>query len=305
MGMILCSQSRAVFLYTFSCLYQDVTTTSTWTKSSTTDQLTSNNALKSFPKRNGRKTLVRFSLNVNTQSNMVEDIDYEQPGGGIVQSPPSRDPATTPAVVKKHQREGAAHGYKSAVKRDGIPYRKNGLFPPGDRLLLKLSRDTRNWPFEKHLPGLQSPYELLPEGGWVNGENACSHGVDLRLFYREKCDDSAEYGIVLGAVRLGDGAAIGTGFWLSAHGGAVETILDEATAEIAKIEFTPFVSTRQINVEIVKPVPLHETLLVECCIQKQKGLRCYVEGKILSDDGMDIFASCTAQLVDMRPFIRD
>ena len=39
-------------------------------------------------------------------------------------------------------------------------------------------------PFEKHLAGVQSAYELLPEGSWVSGDAAASHGLDLRLFYK-------------------------------------------------------------------------------------------------------------------------
>lgn len=40
------------------------------------------------------------------------------------------------------------------------------------------------------------------------------------------------YGTIQGAVRFGDGACIGNGFWMSAHGGSIETALDEATAEL-------------------------------------------------------------------------
>ena len=254
-----------------------------------------------------------YSLEETPQNNssrtyeaMLEVRTYEQPGGGIMMHNGQQVLVDTPVVVKEHQRQGTAEGYKMAAKNDGIPFREKGLFPPGDDVLMRLCEDPHSWPFEKHLPGLDSPYQLLRKGGWVNGEHACSHGIDLRLFYKEKMDGSEEkYGTVVGAVRLGEGAAIGSGFWLSAHGGAVETILDEATAEMAKIDFTPFVSTRQISFDIVKPVPLHETLLVECRITKQKGLRCWVDGQIVSSDGFTILATCTALLIDMRPFIKD
>jgi hypothetical protein len=39
----------------------------------------------------------------------------------------------------------------------------------------------------------------------------------------------------VGAVRFGEDASIGVGFWTTAHGGAMETVLDEATAEVCKI----------------------------------------------------------------------
>ena len=32
-----------------------------------------------------------------------------------------------------------------------------------------------------------------------------------------------EWGLVMGAARLGEGASIGFGFWMTAHGGAVRT----------------------------------------------------------------------------------
>ena len=38
--------------------------------------------------------------------------------------------------------------------------------------------------FEKHLAGLNSPQEWLPQGSWVSGNNACQQGFDLRLFYQ-------------------------------------------------------------------------------------------------------------------------
>lgn len=40
------------------------------------------------------------------------------------------------------------------------------------------------------------------------------------------------YGTIRGAVRFGDGACIGDGYFMSAHGGSIETALDEATAEL-------------------------------------------------------------------------
>jgi len=135
--------------------------------------------------------------------------------------------------------------------------RKHGLFSPNDPVLQRLTDDKQQWPFEKHLPGASSPYELLPDGGWVTGDAAAFHrGIDLRLFYRES-NDPQTAGNVVGAVRFGDGAAIGVGFYLSAHGGAIESVLDEATAELGKIEFTPFLSTVEatFSIRLLKMFP--------------------------------------------------
>lgn len=96
------------------------------------------------------------------------------------------------------------------------------MFPQNDKLLHALSTEPDQWPFEKHLPGFHSPYESLPNGGWITGNAAARRGIDLRLFYKEPPSGSEE-GQVLGAVRFGDGASIGSGFFLPAHGGAVSS----------------------------------------------------------------------------------
>ena len=228
----------------------------------------------------------------------------KQPGGGVEQSADSKPVTQTPDSVRRNQAIGTAAGYKAQAKKDGIPYRPHGLYPPGDCLLQNLSTTLNCWPFEKHLPGAHSPYELLPQGGWITGDAASERGVDLRLFYKEPEQEGAIGGTVLGAVRFGQGASIGVGFYLSAHGGAIETALDEATAELAKIDFVPFLSTREANFAIKRPVPLHTTLLVRCVIVQRKGIRCWVDGSIESADGNEVYATCKAQLVDMTHFLK-
>ena len=44
----------------------------------------------------------------------------------------------------------------------------------------------------------------------------------------------------------------------------IETVLDEATAELAKMDFVPLVSTVEAAFKIKKAVPLHTSLLVQC-----------------------------------------
>ena len=44
----------------------------------------------------------------------------------------------------------------------------------------------------------------------------------------------------------------------------VESLLDEATAELGKMEFSPMLSTMEADFKIRKSVPLHTTLKVEC-----------------------------------------
>ncbi|KAG7674183.1 hypothetical protein Ndes2526B_g04006 [Nannochloris sp. 'desiccata'] len=240
----------------------------------------------------------------------------KQPGGGVDQNNAACQNGAgadrgsrwssgpTPEEVKNNQRAGTAAGYRSQAKIDGIRFRSDGLFPPGDALLAQLSTTVGCWPFEKHLPGAGTPYEVLPCGGWITGNAAAQRGIDLRMFYQESPDLQSN-GNLLGAVRFGDGAAIGTGnFYLSAHGGAIETCLDEATAELGKCDFAPFLATKEITFQILRPVPLHTTMLVRCSITQMKGIRCYVSGTIETVDRHEVLASCTCQLVDMVHFIK-
>jgi hypothetical protein len=236
----------------------------------------------------------------------------KQPGGGVDQNYRHTNggggrwsSGPTPEVVKNNQRAGTAAGYKAQAKKDGIPFKPDGLFPPEDALLKQLSSTANTWPFEKHLPGAGTPYEMLPYGGWITGNAAAQRGIDLRMFYQEATENNSN-GNLVAAVRFGDGAAIGSGgdFYLSAHGGAIETCLDEATAELGKCDFAPFLATKEINFKISRPVPLHTTLLVRCKITQIKGIRCYVSGTIETVESDKVLASCSAQLVDMVHFIK-
>eukprot|EP00890_Picochlorum_soloecismus_P005425 jgi/Picsp_1/5884/NSC_03241-R1_glycosyltransferase family 77 protein len=201
--------------------------------------------------------------------------------------------------------EGTAEGYKKQAKLDGIPEAGRSLFSSEDHLILSLEKQWPDvWPFEKHLPGEHSSYQKLPEGGWITGIQAVENrGIDLRLFYREP-DETNIWGTIDGACRLSDSASIGTGFGLSAHGGAIETILDEATAELGKIEAFPFLATRSISFQIRRPVPVNTTLSVKCNVESVKGLKCTVHGTIENPVDGIVLASCDAELVNMASLLK-
>ena len=107
------------------------------------------------------------------------------------------------------------------------------------------------------------------------------------------------------------------GFWTTAHGGSIESVLDEATAEVAKclyaptattstIEFkihAPTATTSTIEFKIHAPVPLHTTLRVAAQVVElaTQGLRINTRGTIEGADGT-LYCSCSAQLVDMGKF---
>ena len=56
----------------------------------------------------------------------------------------------------------------------------------------------------------------------------------------------------------------------------------------------------QAKFNIVKAVPLNTSLRVECSIQKVKGARCWVDGAVKDASGQVTFATCEAQLADLR-----
>lgn len=62
--------------------------------------------------------------------------------------------------------------------------RPHGLFPPREPLLKELAEDPTAHPFDKHLAGESSPYELLKHGSWTSGDEAAQAGFDMRLFYK-------------------------------------------------------------------------------------------------------------------------
>lgn len=47
----------------------------------------------------------------------------------------------------------------------------------------------------------------------------------------------------------------------------IETILDEATAELAKFEFTPLCVTSEASFKFKKAVPLNTTLQIDCKVK--------------------------------------
>jgi len=177
------------------------------------------------------------------------------------------------------------------------------LYPLDDRLLHDYVTSPHLKPFEKHLPNARSPYEPLENGGFVTGREAVTQrGIDLRLFF----DESARK--VVGLVRFDErNASIGAGFGLSVHGGAIQTALDEATAEAGKMFAFPFLATRKISHEIRKPVPSERTLVVKTAVTGIAGLRCFVSGEICDvddDTGTEVvLASAEAELVNMVYFL--
>lgn len=135
------------------------------------------------------------------------------------------------------------------------------------------------------------------ENGWVCGENAIEHGIDLRWFIKEGFDDQT----LIGAVRFNDQAQIGRGTMTSIHGGAVETCLDEATAELAKAKLFPMATTARIEFRITKPILPAVTYRVHCHVANEnvKGISYDLAGEITdSKDSSIKFATCVAKMAN-------
>lgn len=205
-----------------------------------------------------------------------------------------------PKVIIDNTFDLTPEDYRKAAFATGIPFRPHGLFPPNDKLLTKLSTDPTFFPFMKHVP-CERPHEfVVAPGCWASGDSAAKAGLDVRHFYRYP-ENGCDYGELHGAVRAGEGAAICLHGYTSAHGGSIETILDECTAEIAKCEFAPTATTINFKVNLKKPFPLHRTCRILCKIKSisKNKLRIVTVGEIYDAEDDTLLVTCEAELVDV------
>ena len=103
------------------------------------------------------------------------------------------------------------------------------------------------------------------------------------------------------AVRFSQYAEIGRGYGIGIHGGAIETCLDESTAECAKSKLFPMATTSDISFKIQKPVMANTTYRVYCKVVKErlKGIAYEVSGEITDTEKPEIkFATCTCTMVN-------
>ena len=223
-------------------------------------------------------------------------VKSDQPGGARKQPPPYVAPLIDVPGRQMAVLEHDLIGYQNQVIRDGIPFRKAGLFPPNEEFLTMLSQDRK--PCTKGLPAktMDGGREFgVAENGWASGDNACEHGMDLRWFIKPGLDDKT----LMAAVRFSDFACIGAGYMKGVHGGAVETCLDEATAECAKTKLFPVATTSKISFAIKRPLEAHTTYRVYCEVgaERIKGVSYEVKGEItdVQNDKL-VYASCLATL---------
>ena len=121
--------------------------------------------------------------------------------------------------------------------------------------------------------------------------------MDLRWFIKPGFEDKT----VVAAVRFSDFAMVGRGLGTSVHGGAVETCLDETTAECAKAKCFPLASTAKIELKILKPVQPNVTYRVFAKVENErvKGLSYDVYGELTdAKDEKVKYATCVALMAN-------
>jgi len=229
-------------------------------------------------------------------------VATEQPGGGRPQ-PPSVELIVLDVPGRPFKELASdVKAYQAQVLRAGIPVREAGLFPPNDAFLATLG--PLGWrPCTKGLPHKtrDGGFAFATAEGWVCGDGAIEHGMDLRWFIKEGFDDKT----LIAAVRFSDEAMIGRGTQTSVHGGAVESCLDEATAELAKTKLFPMALTAKIEFKISKPVEPNVTYRVLCTIEKENapGVSYEVKGVITSaTNEKEVIATCMAKMANSAAF---
>jgi len=201
--------------------------------------------------------------------------------------------------------------YRDAALARGHPPRPgvSNLFPDNDLLLRELRRTRNAFPFVKHIlawddevPELSKA--LYGEEGFAHGASAALRGFDARLYW-----DASSLKVV-GAVRYSQAAAIawqpsggelpsfladGTKTWMleQVHGGCVEAVLDDLTAEATKINVAPEVVTAEISFKLLKPSQPGVTYKLEAEIGECTPPRCTTIGRILTLEGQ-LVAEATA-----------
>eukprot|EP01043_Picozoa_sp_COSAG02_P023882 COSAG02_NODE_1288_length_13447_cov_17.387549_9_plen_366_part_00 len=215
--------------------------------------------------------------------------------GGLVEQPP---PITGSFPVggwkARNPQDMTSAAYREEAVAAGIPFRPHGLFGPADAdALREMAARPGAAAFQKHLWDLDAQRWAIATDTWATGDQASAQrGIDLRYFHigRE----------LHGLLRYSAKATIGAELLMSAHGGAVESVLDEATAELMKIQHSPNTVTRKFTASILKPVPAFETLAVCCTYTKEMagGVVVVIEGVIKDSKGA-LLARAIAEMVDL------
>ena len=128
------------------------------------------------------------------------------------------------------------------------------LFPFQDSVLTAMYAEPNNSPHFKHILCKEQTgkFSFKPTvSGWTVGKNAVDHGFEYRAFFRSGGSERKTFG----AVRFGDGArADCSGFDDYVHGGAIQTLLDEVTAECAMVNVCVLPTTVEAKFKMLRKV---------------------------------------------------
>ena len=193
--------------------------------------------------------------------------------------------------------------YRDAAFALGHPAREGigDLFPVDDPHIRFLQKTKHILPFEKHLllwnDDKDKPKKVFhPTEGFMHGPSAALRGYDMRYYW-----DSSNLKVV-GAVRYSRAADIG---WRSdseesfssgiVHGGCIEAILDELTAEVMKINMAPENLTAEITFKLKKSSMPYVTYKLEAEITECSPPRATCVGRILTMND-EVVAEATAKM---------
>ena len=227
--------------------------------------------------------------------NVPQKMVLGQPGGGREQGRTREVPEVPQAMLQGRAFLTVAL-YRKTAFFHGIPLRRLGLFPNGDAVLKAVTAEGFTSFFVKHLVGADGALQLATEC-WPLGEGALRHGIDLRYAFRP----DEKHGRLAAAVRFSEAASIGSGFMMSTHGGAIETVFDETTAELAKISVAPLATTIEFACTLKKAVPTNSSCRLDAWITEltSNGLRIHTEATLKDERGV-LLATCKAVLCDIQ-----
>ncbi len=167
-------------------------------------------------------------------------------------APAARPPAPLP--IKVWATDEGVKRFREVILAFGAPEHGTWSLFPVDDPVLQSARGSRA-PYFKHTLHKASSggFEFKPTSlGWTVGEKAARAGLEYRAFFDPLAPQSRS---THGAVRFSEGARADAGsFDDYVHGGAIQTLLDEVTAECAMIHVCVLPTTVEASFKILKKV---------------------------------------------------
>lgn len=202
------------------------------------------------------------------------------------------------------QGQASLKDYQRAAVRLGHGEITNGLIDAEtDLVVLAFDKD----PKLKRIPNANLMLgKWIVQDNWTSGPTARSIGLDIRMWWDTSIEppDGSKVGMrILCAVRFGNPPLINIrpGTTLGIHGGAIQSVMDEITAQCVRINAVPGCTTRQISHTISASVQAYVTYSCECVIENVKNDSCiFVSRGTLKDPLGKSVAISKADMVDLR-----